>query len=195
MEKCEQALAQARQDVKSATMACDEKQLQLNSREDRIEDLKAKLNTASSNKEFDLLKEQIAADRQANSVQSDEILEGLERIDQLQESVGQAEKELAEKQSEHEERVKSIETRMVQIRSDLDHVKEELEKSESEIPMVARSEYRRLTESRGEEALAPIEDGSCGGCNQTLSPQTIDRVRLNFLTECPCCSSWLYNPS
>ena len=97
VQEATQNLESARQDVKKATMACDEKQLQLKSREDRIEDLKSKLNTAASNKEFNLLKEQIAADQQANSVQSDEILEALERIDELHEAVSAAESDLKKK--------------------------------------------------------------------------------------------------
>ena len=166
----------------------------MKTREDRIENLKAKLNTASSNKEFDLLKEQIAADEQANSVQSDEIFEGLERIDELQEAVAVAERELAEKTAEHKKRVVEVENRMVVVQADLDHVRNELAKAEAEVPVAVRSEYKRLTEGRGDEALAPIEDDSCGGCNQTLTTQMVDRVRLGFLTHCPACSSWLYLP-
>ena len=185
-------LETARQDVKTATMACDEKQLQLKGREDRIEDLKAKLNTASSNKEFDLLKEQIAADQQANSVQSDEILEGLERIDELHEAVKQADKELAEITKEQKERAANIRGRLEVVTADLDHVRVELEKYEKEIPVSIRSDYRRLYEGRGAESLAPVEDECCGGCNQTLTTQMIDRIRLQVLVPCPACSAWLY---
>ncbi len=53
----------------------------------RIVDLEGKLNTAASNREFSLLKEQIAADEQANSVLSDEILEALEQLDLMQDQV------------------------------------------------------------------------------------------------------------
>ncbi|MEO1529364.1 MAG: phospholipase [Planctomycetota bacterium] len=187
-------LETARQNVKTATMACDEKQLQLQGREDRIEDLKAKLNTASSNKEFDLLKEQIAADQQANSVQSDEILEGLERIDQLNEAVKEADKELAQVTKEQKERAQSIEGRMEVVAADLDHVRVELEKYEKEIPVSLRGDYRRLYEGKGAESLAPVEDGCCEGCNQTLTTQMIDRIRLQVLVPCPSCSAWLYEP-
>ena len=193
VSQVQEELENARQSVKSAIIACDDKQLQLKSREDGIEALKAKLNTANSNKEFELLKEQIAADEQANSVQSDEILEGLERIDQLHEIVAAAEKELKEKTKEHETRTKTVEGRMEIVKADLEHVCNELVKSESEVPSNMRSEYKRLTSSRGDEALAPIEDGSCGGCNQTLTTQMVDRVRLGYLTDCPCCSAWLYS--
>ena len=64
-------------------MIADDKQLQLKSREDRIEDLRTKLNGANSNKEFQAFKEQIAADEQANLVMQDEVFEALEKIDDL----------------------------------------------------------------------------------------------------------------
>ncbi len=188
-----EALEKARQDVKAATIACDDKQLQLKTREDRIEDLKAKLNTAASNKEFDLLKEQIAADQQANSVQSDESLEGLEQIDQLNEAVTEAERVLREKTAEHAERVQKVEDRSEVVKADLDYVKSELANAEKDVPSVFKSEYVRLSGSRGEEMMAAVEDGCCGGCNQTLTTQMLDRIRLQFLVECPACSAWLYD--
>ncbi|MEM6471278.1 MAG: phospholipase [Planctomycetota bacterium] len=192
LEKAQAVVDKAKEDVKSATIACDEKQLQLKSREDRIEELKAKLNTANSNKEYNLLKEQIAADQQANSVQSDEILEGLERIDELNEAVGVAQQEYAVKKEEHDARVQKIEERLKVVQSDLEHIRTELANAEQQIPAAAKSEYVRLTSSRKDEALAPVEDHCCEGCNQTLTTQMIDRVRLGFLTECPSCAAWLY---
>ena len=68
---------------KKTKMAGDEKQLTLKTRENRVLELKVKLNSAASNKEFSLLKEQIAADEQANAVLSDEIFEVLENLDVL----------------------------------------------------------------------------------------------------------------
>ena len=51
-----------KQKQKSLKMAADQKALQLKSNEAKIIDLKSKLNQASSNKEFDILKNQVAAD-------------------------------------------------------------------------------------------------------------------------------------
>ena len=79
VKKCEADLAQAKDAFKQAKMASDEKQLQLKHRESKLVDLQAKLNMAQSNKEYQLLKDQMAADKQANSVLADEILETLEK--------------------------------------------------------------------------------------------------------------------
>ncbi len=53
--------------------------------------MKAKLNAAQSNREYQAFRDQIAADEMANSVLADEILEGLEKIDELQKIAAEAE--------------------------------------------------------------------------------------------------------
>ncbi len=187
-------LEQARESFKKSTLASDEKQLQLKSREIRIEDLEAKLNTAASNREFSTLKEQIAADKQANSVLADEILESLERLEELDEVVKRAEAELSKQQKDHQSRVQHVESNLMTLSSELERVESELEASEKEIPRGAYKDYKRLTESRGEEALAPVEGESCGGCYQTLTTNYIERLRMSMLIRCPNCNAFLYLP-
>lgn len=190
--KAEAVRDQAKETLKQAKMNSDEKQLQLKSREDGIADLKAKLNTAASNREFDLLKEQIAADEQANLVLSDEILEGFEKIDELTAEVSKAEEELKKQSVDTKKRAEEIKSRMLQVEEDLVHVREQLADAEEEIPAVAKPDYQRLVDQRGDEALAAIDDNSCGGCYQTLTTNLIDTVRLEFLVRCPNCNAMLY---
>src|SRR5262245_6862202 len=81
--KLTQDLDDAKSAYKSAKVASDEKQLSLKQREAKIKDLEGKLNACKTNREFQLLKDQIAADQKANSVQSDEILESFDQLDTL----------------------------------------------------------------------------------------------------------------
>src|SRR5262245_63546971 len=101
VKKCEEELTHAKDAYKHAKLACDEKQLQLKSREAKLVDLQAKLNMAQSNKEYQLLKDQMAADKQANSVLADEILEALEKIEQLQAGGKTAEQQLTTRKEQH----------------------------------------------------------------------------------------------
>ena len=182
----------AKDKLKQARLASDERQLQLKTREDRIEDLKAKLNAAASNREYDLLKEQIAADEQANAVLSDEILEGLEQLDALEQEVADAEQELKNTEAEQQGRIDEIKKRMVTVGEELAHYNQELEKAEAKIPAEAKADYSRVTAAKGEEALAPVDNESCGGCYQTLTTNTMDRLRLSQLVRCPNCNAFLY---
>lgn len=184
----------ARHAVKAAKMVSDEKQMQLKGREDRIKDLEAKLNTAASNREFTTLKEQIAADTQANLVLSDEVFETLETIDELEAAVVAAAKECEAQKEDHTKRVAEVEAKMTQLTGELADVQAQLAKAESEIPVAARSDYKRVTDAKGEDALAPVEDESCGGCYQTLTTQRIEQLRMSVLIHCPNCNAFLYFP-
>ncbi len=190
--KAQAAVDSVKESLKQAKLASDEKQLQLSSREARIEEIKGKLNKAASNIEFDTFKEQIAADQKANEVQSDEILESFERIDVLQSELDAANAELEKQQSDQEARVKEVTERLTAVRENAEHVEQQLANAEKEIPSAAKAVYLRLTQSRGEEALAPLEVDSCGGCNQTLTTHVLDQLQLSMMVNCPNCNAFLY---
>src|SRR5687768_5021775 len=65
VKKAEEDVSTAKATHKQARIAADDKQLQLKQREAKLSDLSAKLMAANSNKEYQLLKDQIAADKQA----------------------------------------------------------------------------------------------------------------------------------
>src|SRR5438876_3611381 len=130
VKKCEADLAAAKDAYKQAKMASDEKQLQLKHRESKIDDLQAKLNMAQSNKEYQLLKDQLAADKQANSVLADEILEALEKIDQLQATVKTAESNLAKAKDELSKVGKRVSDQQQGLESELARVSGELHSAE-----------------------------------------------------------------
>lgn len=180
--------------LKKANVISDEKQLQLKSREAQIDQLQTKLNSAASNREFNLLKEQIAADKQANSVLSDEILEAMDSIDGLETQLKNASAQHDKQTSDQETRIAQVEVKTTELQSELQRVDTELEESENGIPREVMVEYRRIIKAKGEDALAPVEDESCGGCYQVLTTQYIDRLRLSVLIRCPNCNAFLYMP-
>lgn len=187
-----EAVEAAVEKLKSSKLAADEKQLQLKSREDRISQLEAKLNTAASNREYTLLKEQIAADRQANDVLSDEILEALERIDVLEAERGELQKELQQREQDQAEMVEKVNTKMEKLATELTRVESELSAAEEQMPASLLVDYRRIVAARGEEALAPVEGENCGGCFQTLTSQMMNRLYLGQSVRCPSCGAMLY---
>jgi len=184
----------AKQALKQTRMAADDKQLQLRQREDRIKDLQGKLNSCSSNREYQALKEQIAADEQANSVLSDEILEALEKIDELQASVGESEEALLQESTEVETLGKKVAEDQAILQSELERITADLHQAEASLPAEIRPDYERMARARGEEALAQVESEMCTGCFQRLSPQTINVLLLGRAVFCSSCGALLYLP-
>lgn len=192
VQRMEMEAEQAKEKLKKARIASDDKQLSLKSREARIEDLKTKLNTANSNKEFQTLKDQIAADQQANLVLEDEILESLEKLDTLVEAQKVSDAALAAAKAEAA-RVKSrIDGEQAGLESELARVLDELKVAEANLPATFKQDYDRVARVRGEEALAEVDGEVCGGCFQMLTPNMMNELYLAKPVFCKSCGALLY---
>jgi uncharacterized protein len=192
VKKCEADLAAAKDAYKQAKMASDEKQLQLKHRESKLVDVQAKLNMAQSNKEYQLLKDQLAADKQANSVLADEILESLERLDQLQAATKTAEANLAKTKDDASKVRGRINEQQQGLETELARVSAELKAAEDQLEGDFKDNYLRLSRSMGEDSLAPVENQCCGGCSQTLTVQMLNLLHLDRPMFCQSCGRMLY---
>jgi uncharacterized protein len=194
VKKAETDLTQAKDAYKHAKMAADDKQLQLKHRESKLVDLQAKLNMAQSNKEYQLLKDQMAADNQANSVLSDEILEALEKLDELTANVKTAEVSVAKTKDDLAKVRQRVNDQQQGLETDLARVRAELKTAEDMLEGDFKDNYLRLSRSMGEESLAPVDAGSCGGCSQTLTVQMLSLLKLDKAVFCKSCGRLLYLP-
>ena len=149
-------------------MAADQHQLQLKSGEDKVKELRRKLNAAASNREYQAFLEQIAADEMANSVLADEILEELEKIDAFQKNVAETEAALGAAKQKAEQIRGEVAQQEPQLQADIAKFEAELQQSEATLPDDIRELYRRIVRGKGEDALAMVENQFCGGCNQQI---------------------------
>ena len=187
-------LETAKQNLLELRKASNAKQMQLSEREAKIEDLKAKLNVCDSNKEFQLLKDRIAADEQANSVLQDEILEQLEKLDVLTEEAENAKKNHEKSQADTKQVSAKVEAELRELESEKARVTNELAKAEEGIPFNLMVEYRRLVAGMGEDALGATNTETCGNCNQTLTAQTVNELMMHKPVFCKGCGCLMYLP-
>jgi predicted nucleic acid-binding Zn-ribbon protein len=192
VRKLELEAVQAKESLKRARMTADDKQLHLKSREDRIEDLRTKLNGASSNKEFQTLKDQIAADEQANLVMQDEVFEALEKIDELAAKLTTCNDSLSTVQIETAKTSTRVKSEQGQLESELARVQAELLEAEKGLPEEISGDYHRMAKARGEGALSQVDGEVCGGCFQTLTTQMMNLLYLSKPIFCPNCGAMMY---
>lgn len=192
VERLEAALVAARENHKRARMQADEKNLQLKQREAKIADLQRKLNECKTNTEFSSFKDQIAAEKAANSVLEDEILDKLEQIDRLHHELVDAEKTLAKTRSELAATEKRVSEEQAGLESELARVQAALRQAETALPAEFKDTYDRMVRARGEQALAPVEGESCGGCYTMLTAQTMNDLYLSKPVFCKSCGCLLY---
>ncbi len=180
--------------TKELRIKTDEKQLQLKGSEVAIERRRQQQREAKDNREYQALRDQIQADQMAMSVLEDEILENMEKLDQLAERVKQAEQDLAKAQAEAAAADRQWQEEAPLIQADIQRLEAELQQTEAELPEEFRDLYRRLVKAKGKDALCPIRDEFCGGCHQHVPLNLVAGIMLGKPVCCKACGRLLYLP-
>ena len=185
-------LAVAEDKMKALRVASDAKQVLLKGGEDKIGELKNKLNTASSNREYQALKDQIAATEMTNSVLADEILEAFEKIDDFKTTLDKA-KAAAQVGHQQAKRIREeVENEKPLIEADLKRLRAELQQSENSLPADVRYSYQRVVKAKGEDALAPMHGSFCSGCNRRVLLNMLADLKMSKPVFCKSCGRLLY---
>jgi uncharacterized protein len=185
-------LEEARNRVKEGRVAIDRKQLDLKAGEQKIVDLRVKLNGCSSNREYQSFLEQIAAAEMANSVLADEILEAMEKSDTLNTAVAEAERQVASGKQELDKTQRSVEDSAAAILADITRLEASLAEAEKVLPAEFKSDYQRVVRSKGADSLASVEDGVCGACGQQITLNMQNELMLSKPVFCKSCGCLLY---
>ena len=190
----QQIVTEVKESIQNTKMTADRKQLQLRESESKIEVIEGKLNAAKTNDEFQIFKEQIAAAQMANSVMSDEILEALEKVDQLEAKLATSIKGVESAEADQAKIEAEVEKERASLESEIARVLELLEGVEKDIPPDVRADYKRVIKVRGADALASVVNNYCTQCNVQLRIQTVSDLKLGKPVFCSSCGAFLYFP-
>ncbi|MCA8986941.1 MAG: hypothetical protein KDA78_04840 [Planctomycetaceae bacterium] len=192
VKKREQELADFLEALKRRKMNSDSKSLELKTVEKKLQDLQAKLNSASSNREFDAFKEQIRADEMAKSVLEDEILESFDLMEAEAAKRPNFEKSLENARQELKSFQAQFQEDEVRCKATIEQLSTELVDMEKMLPSEPREQYKRLVKSRGAKAMGPISNGACGNCFVNLTPQQRILIKTGPIQFCSSCATMLY---
>jgi len=194
LQGLEAQLAEMKAQAKALQIAIDKKQLQLSTSEATVQKRRLQLSEASSNAEYQALKDEIAAVEMTNSVLTDEILEAMEKMDELDRKVAECQAAVAKRRAETEEARREVDQQKPLIEGDIKRLENELAQCEAALPGDFRDLYRRVVRARGEDALAHVEGEYCGGCNQHVPVNMINELMLSRPIMCKSCGRLLYLP-
>jgi len=185
----------AQEQVRQARLTADQKQLQLKTAEGKIADLEGKLNACKTNREYQTLREQIAADQMATKVLEDEILEALERVDALKPVVPAAEQAIEEVRRRLAADEETVRAEAAQLEEEVARLRRELQVQEQELAETLREKYDRVVRHKGPDGMASVDGQSCGGCHQQLTTQMVSDLLAGKIVTCRGCGRLLYTPA
>ncbi len=188
----EKNIVDEKEKLKQLRMLADQKSLQLKTNEQKIDELQVKLHSCTSNREYDIFKSQIEADKMANSVLEDEILEVLEKVDQYQTAITDTQNNLDRARAEEVRTADEVAAAKPALEEEAAKLMSALESAETVLPDSIIERYRRLVQAHGPGALATVENKACSACHSLLSPQYCVDVNTGKLTFCRGCGRILY---
>jgi len=194
LKQAEEHLAKIRDQAHRCRMSADRKQVDLKASEAAIDKRRRQLNEAKDNREYQVLREDIAAAVAAKDVLEVEVLEALEKLDEYQKTIAQAEAAVTKTRQDGERIRREVLEQEPLIRGDIQRLEAELRECEASLPNEFREPYNRVIRARGEDALAPVRGEFCGGCNQHIPLNLVNALLLARPIFCKACGRLLYMP-
>jgi predicted nucleic acid-binding Zn-ribbon protein len=130
----------------------------------------------------------------ANSVLADEILEAMEKVDNMKASVPELEHSVAKAKDDLSKLQQKVRAEEDLIRGDIRRLEAELLKAETALPDDFRELYQRVVTAKGQDGMAVVEGGSCGGCYQQLTTNMLNEINMGRVVLCKSCGRVLYLP-
>lgn len=192
VEGFRQELTQKEAELKAGRAEVDRKNLDLKSKEAHLSDLQRKLNTASSNREYEIINGQVDADKAAKAVLEDEVLEYLDRVDVLLQEVEAAKQQIAEAEADARQFATDFESKAGSLQDSVTELQQKIKESEIIVPTEARDQYRRLVSAFGPDGMAEVKDGICSFCYVQLTPQSKVLVNSGRPVFCGSCGRLIY---
>jgi predicted nucleic acid-binding Zn-ribbon protein len=190
--KQQDALRDAQEGLKKLKMAIHEKEVSLKAKAQQVDKHQLQLNSASSKKEYDALKNEIAHEKEASKELEDEILtamlrldEGTARLPELERSLRRAEEEVAQFEKSHR-------ARLADLASQLDQARQQLTAVEATLPEDIRPAYDRLASARGEDAMSAVANRTCSACYTEITAQNSNDLVQGQFVLCKSCGRILY---
>lgn len=188
----EELIEQQKQTIKSARKTADELNLKLKTKETELSKLQGQLNTASSNKEFDITKGQIDHAQKDRSAFEETALAAMEEIDAAQAKLKKLEADLKNRRNDVLEAKSAFESRKPDLDASIATLQSQISDAENLIPGDGKANYLRLRKAHGASAIAELEDNFCGACSSRVTAQDMVRIRMSDFMCCRGCGRILY---
>jgi len=170
-----------------------DKELELASKEESVKKLQGQLYQLKTNKEYQMMLQQIGDTKADGSVIEDKILELFNEADTVKAEVDAEKQKLVDEEKAFKDKKSKVEARVKEIEGQI----AELEAKRGQIlPLIDHkimAQYERILASRDGLAIVSVKHNSCQGCNMFVPAQVINLIRMyeNIIT-CEVCNRMLY---
>ena len=176
--------------------------LDVKSRGEHIEKLRAAQQNAHNNKEYQALLTQINTEKIDKGKAEDEQLKVMEQAEKVAAEVKTLESQIDETSKQHEQTKAELGGKLAELQAEIDRLRPDRDAAAAEVPPKPRDIFERMAEKYEGEAMAAIarpnprrEEYICTSCNMDLVLDIYNRLHTrDDLVFCPSCKRILYIP-
>ncbi len=168
-------------------------ELDVGTRRTTIQRLKVQQFETRKNEEYQALVHEVTRyEKEADDLETRE-LELMEEMDTLRAAQKAAQEALAQTQRLVEEDLATIAQRHKRMEVERAEVSAERDQLAAQVPEAILPLYHRLMKTKVGMAVAPLDEGKCGGCHMKLIASTVVAVQTGKeITRCEDCGRILY---
>lgn len=190
------SLEAKKEEITLTKVQSDRLELELKSRDEAVNHLRAALNTAKTNKEYAAVLTQLNTTKADNSKIESQILELMKDIELDDQECKKIEEQIEDHKKILEHTRSEAEQLSVKYQAEIDQIQSEWEAAAKEIPAEALQIFTRVAETYDGEALAIIDEQqgktsaySCGGCFMGITHETVNLLMTkDDIIRCPICT-------
>jgi uncharacterized protein len=205
----ERRLAELNEKHKLATTSLRELQakaanleLDVKSRAEHIEKLRAAQQNAHNNKEYQALLTQINTEKIDKGKAEDEQLKVMEQVERTSAEAQTLQQQIEETTKVHDQTKAQLSGKLSELQHAIDKLRPEREASAADVPAKARDMFERMADKYEGGAMAAIarpnprrEEYICTSCNMDLVVDLYNRLHTrDEVVFCPSCKRMLYIP-
>jgi len=176
--------------------------LDIKSRDVRIDRLRSQQQNAKNNKEYQAFLTEINTEKIDKAKTEEEFIKVLEIVENGQAAVKQLHAQIDDESKKHAANKEQLSGQLSELQAEIDRLKPLRDAAAEGVPLKAREAFERLADRYEGEALVPLskpdrrtEEYICSSCNMALVTDIYNRLHSrDELVFCPNCRKILYIP-
>jgi len=195
LEEEEERFQQFLGDMRKLQMKLDKRNTDLDAAQEILNKFLKQLYELKSNEEYQKMQHQIELQKELITTKEDEILDLMEKVEEMKIRRPLEEKNLRRARDETQRKIKSLEDELHSLDDRVIILQDKRTVKLKRVPKGLVSKYERLRKARGGAVIVPVKNATCGGCHVELPIQLVHKLQMrgeNDFFFCENCGRLLY---
>jgi predicted nucleic acid-binding Zn-ribbon protein len=192
IEETRAGFSRTEKELTESKLSLNNLELETKTKQGQLEKLKGQMMSIKTNKEYDALISQIDSTKEFISERETQILELIEKVENLESSIDDLKRKSEEVKNQNEKQLAILQQKMDSVGSKISDKEAERNNIREKVSRRTMSVYERVRKNRGGDVVVTVKKRACGACYKALPPHRIQEIkRSDQIITCDNCGRML----